>query len=467
MKTSRASGPVRTIVPSRRRALQALAAIPFAAPLARAFAAADSGATPPKRLVLLMQNNGTQQANFWPDANLSSPILDSLFTGAGGADNGLRAKANIIKGISIPFDQNGTNGNQHDMGFARMFTGERLLSKAGSPWGGGPSVDQILASDWSIDSLTLAVLASNYEPHTKPGFDHRRSFCYVGPATLKYPLIDPVRVYGKLFGGAAAGANTDVRQRLMARHSVLDAVLGNLTEIKGRLGADDGHKLDYHLTAIRDVEQRLSTTLAGQQVACPVTPGRPADVLAMDPGAESAVDAYVPQLVNDMIDLGAVALACGLTRIVTLQLGYCGGKWSFAWKGINMNCHDDVAHLDTSDEGSSPENTARVVAMNTFYATCVARLATALDAVPEAGGTLLDSTLVVWANEEGRGDHNQDNVPVVLLGLVGRGVPAGGRLIDKGKQPFNRLGCTILNLMDHPVAGFGDQATCGPFAGLL
>ena len=456
--------------PTRRRALQALAAVPFAAPIARAFAAADSGAPPPKRLVLVMQNNGTQQASFWPGATagtpLSSPILDALFVGADGRDNGLRAKANVIKGVSIPFDANGSNANEHDMGFARLFTGERLLSRAGAPWGGGPSVDQILAQDWSQDSLTLAVLASNYEPHTKPGYDHRRSFCYVGPGILKYPLIDPVRVYAKLFGGAAASGAT-VRQRLLARRSVLDAVSGNLSEIAGRLGADDRHKLDYHVTAIRDVERRLSTTLAGQQAACPVTPSRPVDVLAMDPGAETTVDSYVPQLVDAMIDLGTVALACGLTRVLTLQMGFCGGKWSFSWKGIDMNCHDDVAHLDTSDQGSSPENTARVVTINQYHASCVARLATALDAVPEAGKTLLDSTLVVWGNEEGRGDHNQDNVPIVLLGLVGRGIPAGGRLIDKGKQPFNRLGCTVLNLMDHPVAGFGDQASRGSFAGLL
>jgi hypothetical protein len=454
----------RTNLLSRRRALQALAAIPFAAPLARAFAAADAGTPPPKRLVLVMQNNGTQQANFWPDANLSSPILDALFTGGDGADNGLRNKTNIIKGMSIPFDQNGTNGNQHDMGFARMFTGERLLSQAGSPWGGGPSVDQILANDWVIDSLTLAVLASNYEPRPKPGFDHRRSFCYVGPGTLKYPLVDPLRVYLKLFG---AGDGVDVRQRLLSRQSVLDAVSGNLTEVAARLGADDGRKLDYHITAIRDVERRLSTTLAGQQVACPVMPGRPPDFLAMDPGAESTIESFIPDLVDNMIDLGVVALTCGLTRIATVQLGFCGGKWSFAWKGINMDCHDDVAHLDTSDEGSSDENTARVVAMNQYYASRVARLATALDAVPENGGTMLDNTLVVWTNEEGRGDHNQDNVPVVLLGLVGRGIPAGGRVIDAGKQLFNRLGCTVLNLMDKPVSGFGDQANCGPFAGLL
>jgi len=456
--------------PTRRGALQALAAIPFAAPLARAFAASDSGTPPPKRLVLVMQNNGTQQASFWPDAKTGlakgSPILDALFTRPDGGDNGLRAKTNVIKGMSIPFEANGSNANQHDMGFARLFTGEPLLSRAGAPWGGGASVDQILAKDWKVDSLTLAVLASNYEPHTKPGFDHRRSFCYVGPATLKYPQIDPLRVYGTLFGGGA-GSGAVVHQRLLARRSVLDAVTGNLGEIAGRLGADDGRKLDYHATAIRDVERRLSTLLADQQATCPMTPARPVDVLAMDPGAETAVDSFVPQLLDAMIDLGAVALACGLTRIMTLQLGFCGGKWSFSWKGINMNCHDDVAHLDTSDEGSSPENTARVVAINQFQAGCVARLATALDAVPEVGGTLLDSTLVVWGNEEGRGDHDQNNVPVVLLGLVGRGIPAGGRLIDQGKQPFNRLGCTVLNLMDHPVAGFGDQATCGSFAGLL
>ena len=196
--------------PTRRRALQALAAIPFTAPLARAFAASDSGTPPPKRLVLVMQNNGTQQASFWPDAKTGlakgSPILDALFTRPDGGDNGLRAKTNVIKGMSIPFEANGSNANQHDMGFARLFTGEPLLSRAGAPWGGGASVDQILAKDWKVDSLTLAVLASNYEPHTKPGFDHRRSFCYVGPATLKYPQIDPLRVYGTLFAGLTAVA---------------------------------------------------------------------------------------------------------------------------------------------------------------------------------------------------------------------------------------------------------------------
>src|SRR5580693_1075165 len=115
---------------SRRSLLQALAAssvtssfLPFARTL-------RAGGPPPKRLVLLMQNNGTQQANFWPkDNGLSSPILDSLFIDPKtGADNGLKKKTNIVKGVYVPNDAHGTNGNQHDMGFARMFTGEKLMS---------------------------------------------------------------------------------------------------------------------------------------------------------------------------------------------------------------------------------------------------------------------------------------------------------------------------------------------------
>jgi hypothetical protein len=444
---------------ARRRLLQSLALIPATLPFVRGLRA-DSAA-PPKRLLLLMQNNGTQQANFWPNAQLSSPILDHLFLDPiTKVDNGLRAKTNIVKQVYVPNDANGTTANQHDMGFARMFTGEKLISRAGQPWGGGASVDQLLAKQWGADSLTLGVLASQYEPSPKPGFDHRQSFTYLGPATLKQPRTDPLEVFRYLF---PAGDHANAAQRLELRQSVLDAVRGNLAEVSLRLGASERAKLDYHLTAIRDVERHIGAAAS----TCPTRPGVPPDYLALDPGAESNHEDYIPQLIDNMLELAAVSITCGITPIATLQLGYCGGKWGFGWQGINLECHGDVAHHDTSDAGSDPINTQRVVLMNQYYARCVGRLAAALDAVPEGNGTVLDNTLLVWANEQGRGDHNQENVPVVLIGGAGGALRQGGRVIDAGRQVFNRLGCTILNAMGTPAKGFGDVADCGVFDGLF
>jgi Protein of unknown function (DUF1552) len=452
-------GGVRTA--SRRRALQALAALPFGPPLARALRA-DPGAPPPKRLVLLMQNNGTQQANFWPDATLSSPILDALFLDpATGRDNGLRAKTNIVKGVHVPFDAAGTNANQHDMGFARMFTGHRLVSRAGGPWGGGPSVDQIVARRWGVDTLTLAVLASETEPHPKPGFDHRESFSYLGPATLKHPRRNPLRVFDDLFGPPTAASESAAR--IAHRRSVLDAVNGNLIEISARLGPAERSKLDLHVTAIHDVEKRMTAP----PVACDHDLAPPPDYLVMDPRAEVSADTFIPRMVDNMIDIMTLAFRCGVFRIATLQFGYGGGKWRFGWKGINMNCHDDVAHKDVGDAGGDPATIARVVLMNQYYAACVARLATALDAIPEGGGTLLDSTLIVWANEQGRGDHSLSNVPIVLIGGAGGAIPRAGRLIDRGPQVFNRVGCTVLRAMGLEAAGFGDVPSCGVIEGLI
>src|SRR5260370_36376602 len=150
--------------PSRRGVVKALAALPVSLSFARLL---RGDSEPPKRLVLLMQNNGTQQANFCPTRpDLRSPILDSLFLDSAGQDNGLSAKTNLIKGVYIPYDDNGIHqANQHDMGFARMFTGARLMAHAGQPWGGAASVDQILAQRWNVDSLARAVLSSQTEPH--------------------------------------------------------------------------------------------------------------------------------------------------------------------------------------------------------------------------------------------------------------------------------------------------------------
>jgi hypothetical protein len=464
---------------SRRAALLQMASIPVTLSLARSLHAQSAGTAPPKRLVIFMQNNGTKRGNFWPAPPTpgatsypltNTPILNSLFTSDGKTDNGLKAKTNLIRGMHVT-NAVATTGNQHDIGFARMFTGAQLKPTAdGAPWGGAASIDQILAKDWNVQSLTTAVYSSEVEDHPKNGFDHRASFSYVGPQTLNLPIIDPLTAYTNTFPQTG---NPVAAKRLATRRSVLDAVAGDLQELAGRLGPDDNHKLDYHLSAVRDAENRLSS-LMGNNSACPYPVTAPRNFKSIPPGLannELNLETYVPDMIDAMATLIGAAIKCGFTRVASLQFGYGGGKWKWGWRNININHHDDIAHLDHSDPAAPGDVTSeRVTTINQYYASVVQKVAADLNSAPEGGGTILDSTLIVWANEMGRGDHQLDDIPAVLVGLVGNGVSKGNRVLDVAaanngqQQPHNILGYHTLNALGHATQGFGDIADMSPYA---
>jgi hypothetical protein len=472
---------------SRRAALLQLASIPITLSLARTLRADNP--VPPKRLVIVMQNNGTKRCNFWPAAPspgasvypiTNTPILTSLFTNDGVTDNGLRAKTNLLRGLQVT-NHVVTNGNEHDVGFARMFTGAQLMpTPDGAPWGGAKSVDQILADDWNVRSLTTAVYASEILARPKKGFDHRRSFSYVAPQTLNLPTVDPLTAYANTFpqtGGPSAA------ERLALRKSVLDSVAGDLQAISARLGPDDHRKLDFHLTAVRDAETKIAGLLGSQGGCAGALP--PRDFKSIGPGFannESNLETYVPAMLEAMVALVGAAIKCGLTRVASVQMGYGGGSWKFGWSGINTDHHGNVAHHDMADDeagtAADPSDqiatTARVTTINQYYADLVRKLALDLDAAPDQGGTVLDNTLVVWANEFGRGDHQLTDIPAVLIGLVGNGIAKGGNVYDRAPDrggprppsfvPHNVLGYHILNALGHATPGFGDIADMSPYA---
>lgn len=418
----------------------------------------DAPILAPKRLVIIQQNNGTQQSNFWPNQNFNSPILDPILS-----NPRLAARTTIVKGVYVPRDANGTDANEHDMGFARMWTGEKLLSRGGHPWGGGASVDQLVASALKSESMTLAVWASSVQPFPKPGFNHRRSFSYSAPGVHRLPLIDPFEVYTRWFASPDE-VDEATKRKLLLRKSALDVAAKDLSSMRSRLGSTERIKLDAHASSIRDAENRLSDMIAGRAgpgATSWLKPFPPREYRNSRPDLLVSDESAVPDIVYSFVDLIAAGIASNATSVATLQLGYGGGQWRFDWEGVGHD-HHDLAHQDKTDEGVDPAVTQKIVTLNRWYAKQIARLASKLDEIPEMGGTVLDHTLLVWANEFGRGDHNQENVPVVFVG----GKLGHGKLVDVGRQPFQRVGTSVLNAMGIPAEGFGDLPDCGMLQGV-
>ena len=164
-----------------------------------------------------------------------------------------------------------------------------------------------------------------------------------------------------------------------------------------------------------------------------------------------------------MLDLVAVALQCNLTRIVTFQLGFCGNQWRYRWLGIDKDSHEEIAHRDF---GMNVDAGAAMTRIGNWVAENVARFTRKLDAVPEAGGTALDNSLVVWANENSNGVHGMDDLPIVFLGRAGGRLSRTG-VVDEGVQSHYQLGTSVLQLMGVPADGFGDKPTSGPLRGLV
>lgn len=402
---------------------------------------------PPPKLLLLMETSGTHQSAFWPDKQLGrSTILDPLLR-----NEGLRSRATIVKGL---FNHEGGMGNQHDQGFAGLWTGRKSIGTFNEPWGDGPSIDQQLktALDFSepYPTLNTAVLASTAALF-KPS---RWSFSYVGSRLSIPAQIDPWKMYAAMFAPAAGGADAQVR--LLQKKTVLDFVRGDLKKVKAGLPSAERAKLDVHETALRELERRLELTLVERSAACRA-PGFPSERIDLSD------EHNVPQLVELMFDFITLAMGCGLTRIVNFQFGQSGERWRFNWLGLDENSHDDIFHRDS---GLDPVVSEKSIRIHTWVAEQVAYLGQKMLKMPGAtGGSLLDESLVVWGNEMGTGPHGMDEIPIVMLGSAG-GRLRPGRLVDHGPQTYHRLGCSVLNLFGVPSAGFGEMPDCGPVDGL-
>jgi hypothetical protein len=407
-------------------------------------------ATPARRFIVMFSANGTLPA--WTPTGSErsftlSPILSPLAPH--------RDDLVVIQGLL----QQGGGGDGHQNGIGGMLTGCPLnpgpFAGVGAPpagWATGPSIDQRIA-----DALAAPTPFRSLELGVQVGAaDNWGRMIYRAANQPLPPADDPVAVYNTVFSDLHTDPAVLARQR--ARHkSILDAVGAEYTRIGNLLGSADKQRLDAHLTAVRDIEKRLTTDLVQSDPACadPTVPSV----------AAQANDAF-PAVGGIQMDLLTMALACDLTRVASLQWSRSVSQVRFTWLGI-ADGHHDLSHRSDTDADA----VNKLTQINTWYAQQMAGLIARLKATPDAaGGTLFDNTLILWCNELAKGNtHSRQDAPYVLAG-TGGGPLATGRYLDYEGQGLahNNLLVSILNAMDIPDTTFGQPGWCtGPLSGLV
>ncbi|RYZ06752.1 MAG: DUF1552 domain-containing protein [Myxococcales bacterium] len=403
----------------------------------------------PLRLILWFTPHGTVYDNWKPSGGerdfTLSPILQPL--------EPYRSKITVLDGLKIQADGVGA---PHTKGPPLLWTASSLkedmtFTRADGSggmyygWNSGPSIDQVIA-----EQLRPTTPYRSLEFGVRSGGSHPGSrMIYTAAETPLAPETNPWAAFKRLIGDI--GKTADELERIRSeRRSVLDVLDGELGALRTKVSSADRHKIDAHLTAVRDIEQRLQ----GSSVSCQ------GPVLGDEVDANKA--SSTPLVMEAMSALMASSLSCGLTRFASMQyrVGENDGGYLYDWLGISDLEH----HLMTHEPDTNAAAQGELTKIYTWYAQMFAKFLAHLDSVPEGNGTLLDNSLVVWGSELAKGNsHSFEKMPFVVAGGAA-GKLQTGRYLQYDQVPHNRLLVSLAQLMGLPeLTRFGgtDQGSGG------
>jgi hypothetical protein len=447
---------------SRRKLLQALGVGAGCLPLLQATRSYAQAARFPKRFICHLQTEGYRMPAWLPkDGPLASQTLpDST------------SPLEPYKDLLIIL---GNLGNPRFPGCAKwghgsygqIFTGGAVDPNSGNGkeyWEPTVlSVDQVIAN--GIMKAAPMVSRPTLPVEVKVGgggFPGSKRCFWSGPKQPVTPEPDPYKIYAQVFGGKPPGMMADpATDKLTAeRKSLLDFVGKDLERFATRLGNEDKIVIAGHLQSIRDIEK----SLAGQKGTIGAWSGDPAKPI------DIKANANVPQLLTLHFELMVAALKSDVTRVGTMQFGDAtGGAIVFDFvPGVPrmgngyqpLRDWHDLGHRPVRAGAADGDDKAKVDkwSMGKF-----AEVLKMLKGTPEGTGTMMDNTLVLWANHmEDGSTHGATKVPWILAGSA-QGYFKTGQCLGNSGRAINAVLTEVCNAMDVKVDAFNDPTHGKPF----
>jgi hypothetical protein len=376
------------------------------------------GSEAPVRFAVLFSGNGFHSKEWWARGEGERMELGKVLTPL--AD--FRKKMLFVRGL---YNAEALKGNIHSSQTGNLLSGAPLAS--GGEIRSGTSIDQVIAQDYGastkVPSLVLGCEPSNPSVHKNYSMIYSSHISWNSPTTPTPLELNPALAFDRLFKDEAHRGD----------QSVLDAVLADARDFRRQISTADQHKLDEYLDSVREVEQRVAQ--AGRNR--PQQGWRPP--LTKPNISRPAGD--VPQNIADhmrlMCDILVLGFQTDTTRVCTLKLNNDHSSLRFPHLGVDYMIHHLLSHSDTADW----------LKVNQFFLEQLAYVARKLDAIQEGEHTALDNAVILYCSSMLTGNHEANQLPVVVLGGAG-GRLRGGRVLDYLNKPNRKMCSLFLSLMD-------------------
>jgi hypothetical protein len=404
-------------------ALPWLESIPVWGDMPTTTATRSSG--PPVRFAVFFAGNGFHANEWWARGEGAQMQLGKVLEPL----HPFREKLLFLRGL---YNQEALIGGIHSCQTGNLLTGAHLAP--GGEIRSGISCDQVLAErlkeQTKVPSLVLGCEPSIAAIHKNYSMIYSSHISW-SSATTPTPLeLYPALAFDRLF-----------------RDNVEDA-----RGLRNHVSQADQRRLDQYLSSVREVEQQIDRAgragrLQGWRptLATPNMP-RPADGIPQD----------IDQHMRLICDLLVLAFQTDTTRVCTFKLNNDHSSLRFpnlASDRPNQRIDYMIHHL------LSHTNNADWLRVNQFFTQQVAYIAGRLDQIQEGDRTLLDNSMLLYGSSMMTGNHDNNQLPMVLLGRGGTQIRTG-RILDYLGRPNRKMCSLYLSLLDKAgvrLDRFGDS----------
>ena len=394
-------------------------------------------AQPPVRFACLFSGNGFHSREWWARGEGAQMelgrVLESL--------RPHREKMLFLKGL---YNQEALIGGIHSCQTGNLLTGAHLAP--GGEIRSGVSCDQVIAErmrdQTKVPSLVLGCEPSIAAIHKNYSMVYSSHISWSSPTTPTPLEVYPALAFDRLF-------RDDVGR---ADRSVLDAVIEDTRGLRNRVSRSDQRRLDEYLSSVREVEQQIER--AGQ--AGRLQGWRPTLDRPNIPRPADGIPQDIDQHMRLMCDILVLAFQTDTTRVCTLKLNNDHSSLRFPNlrsdrpnQGIDYMIHHLLSHTNGNDW----------LKVNQFFAEQLAYIAGKLDRIQEGERTLLDNSMILYCSSMMTGNHENNQLPVVMVGRGG-GQIRTGRVLDFSGRPNRKMCSLYLSLMDKAgvrLERFGDS----------